>query len=72
MVFTNLPPESRVRIFTTAGDDVINLGWDNMHNGNIYWDTVNRDRESVAPGVYLYKVECPTREDFWGRLVIIR
>ena len=72
VVFTNLPAESRVRIFTTAGDDVINLGWDNMRNGNIYWSTVNRDGEDVSPGVYLYKVESPARDDYWGRLVIIR
>jgi photosystem II stability/assembly factor-like uncharacterized protein len=72
VVFTNLPPESRVRIFTTAGDDVINLGWDNMRDGNIYWQTNNRDGEDVSPGVYLYKVESPQREEYWGRLVIIR
>ena len=72
VVFTNLPPQSRVRIFTTAGDDVINLGWDNMREGNIYWRTVNRDNEPVSPGVYLFKVESPAREEFWGRLVIIR
>lgn len=72
VIFTNLPPQSRVRVFTTAGDDVINLGWDNMRAGNIYWRTVNRDGEPVAPGVYLYKVESPSREDHWGKVVIIR
>lgn len=72
VIFTNLPPQSRVRVFTTAGDDVINLGWDNMRDGNIYWRTTNRDGEPVAPGVYLYKVESPSREDHWGKVVIIR
>jgi len=72
VIFTNLPPQSRVRVFTTAGDDVINLGWDNMHAGNIYWRTINRDGEEVSPGVYLFKVESPGREDYWGKLVIIR
>jgi hypothetical protein len=72
VIFTNLPPQSRVRVFTTAGDDVINLGWDNMREGNIYWRTTNREGEPVSPGVYLYKVESPQREDHWGKLVIIR
>ncbi|MCP4292849.1 MAG: hypothetical protein GY780_13575 [bacterium] len=72
VVFTNLPIDSRIRIFTPAGDDVINLGPDNLHDGNIYWRTRNRENERVSAGVYLYKVEMTQRDDFWGRLVIIR
>lgn len=72
VVFTNLPEGARVRVFTTAGDDIINLGPDNLNGGNIYWRTKNRDAEDVAAGVYLYKVEMPSREDYWGKLVIIR
>lgn len=72
VAFTNLPAESRVRVFTPAGDDVINLGPEMMHEGNIFWGTRNRENERVAAGVYLYKVIMPSREDYWGRLVIIR
>ena len=72
VVFTNLPPESHVRVFTTAGDDVADLGPDLQIGGNIYWDTVNKANESVAAGVYIYKVEMPARQNHWGRLIIIR
>ena len=72
VVFTNLPDGSRVRVFTTAGDDVINLGPDNQTGGQMYWRTVNRNGEAVVAGVYLYKVEMPAREDYWGRIVVIR
>jgi len=72
VVFTNLPEGSRLRIFTTAGDDVINLGPDNLDGGNIYWRSDNRNGEPVSAGVYLYKVEMPSREDYWGKIVIIR
>ena len=72
VAFTNLPPGSRVRVFTVAGDDVNNLGPDSQVGGQIYWETDNRDGEDVAPGVYLYKVEMPQREPYWGRIVIIR
>ncbi len=72
VVFKNLPEGALVRIFTTAGDDVMVLGTENLRGGQMYWTTENRERESVAPGVYLYKVEMPHREDFWGRLVVIR
>ncbi|MCB1182123.1 hypothetical protein KDM41_01735 [bacterium] len=72
VVFTNLPEGSRVRVFTTAGDDVINLGPDNQTGGQIYWNTVNRDGAEISAGVYLYKVEMPARDDHWGRIVVIR
>jgi len=67
-----LPEGSRVRVFTTAGDDVINLGPDNQDGGNISWGTNNRNGVDVSAGVYLYKVEMNNREDYWGKLVIIR
>lgn len=72
VVFTNLPPGAKVRIFTTAGDDVIEMGPELLREGQMYWQTENRDGESVAPGVYLYKVEMPKQEPYWGRLVVIR
>jgi len=72
MTFTNLPPDSRVRIFTTAGDDVNELLPETQVEGNMHWATTNRSGELVASGVYLYKVIMPEREDYWGRLVIIR
>ncbi len=72
VAFTNLPPGSRVHLFTVAGDDVIELGPELQRGGQIYWETDNRDGEDVAPGVYLYKVVMPEREPYWGRVVIIR
>lgn len=72
VVFTNLPVGSRIRIFTTAGDDIIDLGPELQNEGQMYWQTDNRDGESIAPGVYLYKVEMPQQEPYWGRLVVIR
>ncbi len=72
VVFTNLPRESNVRIFTPAGDDVMELGPEVQRGGQIYWNTENRDHLSVAPGVYLYRVDAPGRSEFWGRLIIIR
>ena len=61
-----------MRVFTTAGDDIINLGPDNQTGGQMYWRTVNRDGEEISAGIYLYKVEMPAREDYWGRIVVIR
>ena len=72
VIWTNLPSGSRVRVFTTAGDDVADLGPELQVGGQIRWMTMNGSQEPVAPGVYLYKVEMTEREPYWGRLVIIR
>jgi photosystem II stability/assembly factor-like uncharacterized protein len=72
VVFTNLPEGSRIRIFTTAGDDVQELGPEGLAGRNMYWGTDNHDGNQVSAGVYLYKVIMPEREDYWGRLVVIR
>lgn len=70
--FTNLPPESRILVFTVAGDKVIELGPDVQQGGNIPWDCRNEKGEELAGGVFLYKVIMPERDEFWGKLVIIR
>lgn len=72
VVFTNLPPESRIQVFTVAGDKVIELGPDLQTEGNIHWDCRNEKGNELAGGVFLYKVIMPERSDFWGKLVIIR
>lgn len=72
VVFTNLPPESRIQIFTVAGDKVIELGPDLQVGGNIHWNTRNNEGKELAAGVFLYKVTMPERSEFWGKVVIIR
>jgi hypothetical protein len=72
VTFTNLPAGSRIQVFTVAGDDVIELGSELQVGGQINWNTINRDGEDIAPGVYLYKVEMAQRAAYWGRIVVIR
>ena len=62
----------RNRVSEKALDAVAELPSSLQEGGQIRWETVNHDQESVAPGVYLYKVTMPEREAYWGRLVIIR
>lgn len=72
VVFTNLPPRSRVRIFTVDGDEVADLGPDEQQDSNMFWWTRNDDNELLASGIYIWKVEMQQRGDYWGKLVIIR
>ena len=69
--FTNLPPNSRIQVFTLDGDLVADL--DSSHQaGNLMTWTTDRGGERLASGVYIYKVEMPEREDFYGKVVVIR
>ncbi|TFH04962.1 MAG: aminotransferase class III-fold pyridoxal phosphate-dependent enzyme [Spirochaetales bacterium] len=72
VVFSNLPDNSRIQIFTPAGDKVIELEPELQVGPNIHWITRNSEGEELAAGVFLYKVTAPQREDFWGKLIIIR
>lgn len=72
VVFTNIPEESRILVFTTAGDKVVELPPEGIQGRNMFWDTHNSSGEELAAGVYLYKVEMTEGEPYWGRLVVIR
>lgn len=72
VTFRNIPEGSRVMIYTTAGDRVIDIESEAINGGNMQWDTRNSSGEIITSGVYLYMVEVPDREDYWGRLVVIR
>jgi len=69
--FKNLPPDSRVQVFTLDGDLVADLGSDKQEGDIIVWTTRNGS-ELLASGVYIYKVVMLEREDFYGKVVIIR
>ncbi len=67
----NVPHDCTIRIFTVAGD----LVWENIQNndgGNVEWNLTNFSGESVASGVYIYRVVTPSGDSVFGRIVIIR
>lgn len=69
--FVNVPTQATIRIYTVAGD----LVWEGEHDGfdgNIEWNLENGNGESVASGVYIFKVEAVDGQTVYGRLVVIR
>lgn len=74
VIWTNLPPDSKIEIFTLAGDEIAKLPEDGepQQGGNMYWVARNSDNRLLASGIYLWRVIMPERGDFWGKLVIIR
>ncbi len=72
VTFKNLPPGSRVLVFTLDGDQVADLGPESQIDNLMPWVTRNGQGDLLASDVYIYKVEMPAREDFYGKVVIIR
>jgi len=72
VTFKNLPPGSRVQVFTLDGDQVADLGPESQVDNLMPWVTRNAHGDLLASDVYIYKVEMPAREDFYGKVVIIR
>ncbi len=70
--WANLPPESRIEIFTLAGDKLAELEGEDQHEGNMYWTARNDAGELLASGIYIWRCIMPERNDFWGKLIIIR
>lgn len=70
--WANLPPNSRIEVFTLAGDKLAALDGESQHQGNMYWATRNDDGTQLASGIYIWRCIMPQRNDFWGKLIIIR
>jgi VCBS repeat protein len=68
--FINLPAQSKIRIYTIAGDLVRVI----LHNDKVRdferWDLKNDSGKLVASGIYIYRVESATFH-FQNRLVVI-
>jgi len=77
MQFVNLPDDSKVEIFTAAGDFVRELRLDAGARGTgevntLDWDLRSAAGEEVTAGIYIYRVESPNGRDTVGRFVVIR
>lgn len=72
--FTNLPPKSRVHIYTSSGNHVKTIEHDgDLNDGTVVWDVRTKEGLDVAYGVYFYVVEMDgVSEKKTGKLAIIK
>lgn len=72
--FINLPPKSKVHIYTSSGNLVRTLEHDgDISNGSVSWDVRTKEGLDVAYGVYFYVVEVEGwSEKKMGKLAIIK
>jgi len=72
--FTNLPPKSRIHIYSSSGNLIRSLEHDgNLNDGSVEWDVRTKEGLDVAFGVYFYIVEVDGISDKkTGKLAIIK
>jgi hypothetical protein len=80
IMFTHLPPEGLLRIFTVAGQFVQEIQWtpdDLAGNGDLFWNVRTREGNEVGSGLYIFVVEAVNPETGGtlkkvGKFVVIR
>jgi hypothetical protein len=73
VMFTHLPTNCDITIYTVAGRIVAELEHQSMSNeGFTYWDLRNEHGQDVAYGLYVYVVKTPSGETHTGKLMLIR
>ena len=80
LLFSHLPPNGIIRIFTVSGSFVQELSWtpdDLAGNGDLFWDMRTREGTDTAGGLYIFVVTATNPSDGsevkkTGKFVIVR
>ncbi len=71
ITFTNLATTCDIKVFTVNGDLVWEHKVENDLSGEYIWDVKNKDKKTIASGVYIYLIE--SRDDHkLGKLMVVR
>lgn len=74
LMFTNVPAQCTIRIFTVSGFLVDKIEVNNeADNGIVHWDLLSKEGLEVAAGMYLYHVQSKlTKDEKVGKFAIIK
>ena len=73
IVFMNLPPHCKIRIYTLGGDLVREIEHNDPVVGWESWDLLSSEHQAIAPGIYIYSVEnLDTGDVQVGKFVVIK
>ncbi|MCK4531087.1 MAG: hypothetical protein KAU44_07895, partial [Candidatus Marinimicrobia bacterium] len=72
LLFTNLPTECTIKIFTLTGEFVNMVEHNNPYDDSEAWDLTTINRQEVAPGLYVFAVELSDGRKHIGKFAIIR
>lgn len=74
LLFTHIPAQSKVKIFTSSGIFIRELDVENQSdNGTIHWDMLTKEGLEIAAGIYVYLVESKiTSDKKIGKFAVIK
>jgi len=74
LLFTNIPAQARIKIFTVSGILVDEIIVNNSpQDGAVHWDMLTREGLEIAAGMYLYHVESlETGDKKLGKFAVIK
>ncbi|GBD93898.1 hypothetical protein BMS3Abin05_01493 [bacterium BMS3Abin05] len=72
MLFTHLPSECTIKIYTVTGELVRKLDHKDLDSGQEFWDLRNESNMDVSYGLYLYVVTTPNGKEKGGKFAIVR
>jgi len=74
LLFTNLPAQCTIRIYTVSGTlvDVIDVN-NSADNGTAHWDMLTKENLEIAAGMYIYHVQSKlTKDEKVGKFAVIK
>ncbi len=74
IMFTNIPAQCVIKIFTASGILVKKIVVENMaDNGIVHWDLKSKENLDVAAGVYFYHIKSEqTNDEKMGKFAIVK
>ena len=74
IMFTHIPAECTIKIFTISGYLVDEIEVDNApSNGIVHWDLLTKDDLEIAPGIYFYHLKSKkTGKEKMGKFAVIK
>ena len=74
LMFTNIPAQSTIKIFTISGILVDEIIVNNSsEKGSVHWDMLTREGLELAAGMYLYHIEAmQTGDEKIGKFAVIK
>jgi len=74
LMFTNIPSQCTIKIFTVSGYLVDQIDVDNEPNyGIVHWDLLSREGLDIAAGMYVYHVESTlTGDTKLGKFAVVK
>ena len=74
LMFTNIPAECTIKIFTSSGYLVDKIDVNNIPSqGIIHWDLLSKEGLEVAAGMYYYHIKAKaTGDEKMGKFAVIK